>query len=1011
MFVVSFKRWSSVVIFLSALVGNAFASFHLADSNTAVTMIVFIDTGSHPTLNGSAIHSGDEIGVFDSLGNCYGMTSWPAGPDTSITVWGYNGNTGNPGMQPGATMFFKVWDTTRGQMPASVTYYPVGGQPAGWPRASATSQFTYQGISDPMSITGLSAPIAPALSSPASGSTNIATSLALSWTASSEATSYAIQVSTVSTFVSTVSSQTGITGTSGAVSGLGNNTTYYWRANATNFAGTSTWSGAWSFTTVIAAPAAPTLVSPANGAANETLSPTLSWGVVTNAASYGVQVSTVTTFASMISNQSGLAAASAAVSGLSNGITYYWRANATNAGGTSVWSSLWSFTTIVATPEVPTLTSPANGATSQATSLALSWGAVTGAASYGMQVSTVTTFASMVSNQSGLAAASAAVSGLSNSVTYYWRANATNAGGTSAWSGAWSFTTVIAAPSAPVPVSPASGAANQATALTLTWGTVANAASYDVQASTVATFASMVSNQSGLVAASAAMSGLSNSTTYYWRVNATNAGGTSAWSSAWSFTTIVAVPGAPTLSSPVTGASGQSTSPALSWGAVTGAASYSIHVSTIATFASTVSNQAGITAITASVSGLSNSTTYYWQVNATNVAGTSAWSGAWSFTTVIAAPSAPVPASPASGSTNQATALTLTWGTVTNAASYDVQVSTVATFASMVSNQSGLVAASAAMSGLSNSITYYWRVNATNAGGTSTWSSAWSFTTIVAVPGAPTLSSPPNGASNQPVNLTLGWSTVSGASTYEFQLSTVSNFSSNVLIGQALIPTSIAASGLINATSYYWRAAATNGGGTGAWSTVWSFTTVPAVPAAPTPTSPANGAAFAPNATVTLSWGLITGATTYTVQVSTGSTFATFVLNQSGATSSAEVVNSSGPVHYWRVNAGNAGGTSAWSAIQSFTTTTAVLPTVGNEVQSSIVNFAHGALSYSLKAQGQVEINIFDILGKKVLSLGYLQTAGSYRLPLNEMVLPSGRYLLRFRAEGLSRDLAITITR
>ena len=473
----------------------------------------------------------------------------------------------------------------------------------------------------------------------------------------------------------------------------------------------------------------------------------------------------------------------------------------------------------------------------------------------------------------------------------------------------------------------------------------------------------------------------------------------------------LSAPTAPALSSPASGAANQATALTLTWGTVRNAAFYDVQVSTVATFASMVSNQNGLAVSFAGVSGLSNNVTYYWRANATNAGGTSAWSSAWSFTTVIAAPSAPTLTSPESGAANQATALTLTWGTVTTAASYDVQVSTISTFASMVSNQSGLATASAAMSGLSNSITYYWRVNATNAGGTSAWSGAWSFTTIVAAPAAPTLASPTNGASNQPVNLILGWSTVSGASTYEFQLSTVSNFSSNVLIGQALIPTSIAASGLINATSYYWRAAATNGGGTGAWSSVWSFTTVPAVPAAPTPTSPVNGAAFAPNATVTLSWGLITGATTYTVQVSTGSTFATFVLNQSGATSSAEVVNSSGPVHYWRVNAGNAGGTSAWSAIQSFTTTTAVLPAVGNEVQSSIVNFAHGALSYSLKAQAQVEINIFDILGKKVLSLGYLQTAGSYRLPLNESVLPSGGYLLRFRAGGLSRDLAITITR
>jgi hypothetical protein len=92
----------------------------------------------------------------------------------------------------------------------------------------------------------------------------------------------------------------------------------------------------------------------------------------------------------------------------------------------------------------PVLESPTNGASGQATSLTLSWESVDDAASYRVQVSTVSTFVSTVSSQTGVTGLAAWVSGLANSATYYWKVSAANAGGTSAWSIAWNFTTVSA---------------------------------------------------------------------------------------------------------------------------------------------------------------------------------------------------------------------------------------------------------------------------------------------------------------------------------------------------------------------------------------------------------------------------------------------------------------------------------------------------------------------------------------------------------------------------------------
>jgi hypothetical protein len=91
---------------------------------------------------------------------------------------------------------------------------------------------------------------APALLSPANGATDVPTNPMFSWNVSAEATSYRLQISTSSSFSTTVFDQSGITGTSQLVTGLSNNTSYYWRVNATNSGGTSEWSSVWNFTTI-----------------------------------------------------------------------------------------------------------------------------------------------------------------------------------------------------------------------------------------------------------------------------------------------------------------------------------------------------------------------------------------------------------------------------------------------------------------------------------------------------------------------------------------------------------------------------------------------------------------------------------------------------------------------------------------------------------------------------------------------------------------------------------------
>jgi hypothetical protein len=771
-------------------------------------------------------------------------------------------------------------------------------------------------------------PSTPTLSLPANNAGGVSLSLTLSWNSVSNASTYAIRVSTSTSFTTTVTSQTGVAGLSASVSGLAGGTTYYWEANATNGNGASSWSNIWSFTTVISTPGAPTLALPSNNAVNQSTSPTLSWSTVAGAATYNVLVSTSTSFTTTVTSQTGAAGLSASVSGLANSTPYYWEVSATNAGGTSAWSSVWSFTTVISTPGAPTLAAPTNNAVNQSTSLTLSWGTIAGATSYNVLVSTSTSFATTVTSQTSLTTLSATVSGLANNTPYYWEVNATNVDGTGAWSSIWSFTTIIALPGAPVLASPSNNVTNQLTAVTLNWSTATGATSYNVLVSTSASFTTTVSSQSGVAGLSASVSGLANSTPYYWEVSATNAGGTSAWSSVWSFTTIIATPVAPYLALPLNNAVNQSTSPTLSWSTVAGATSYNVLVSTSTSFATTVSSQTGLTALSATVSGLANSTPYYWEVNATNADGAGAWSSIWSFTTIVATSGAPTLVSPTDSATSQATSPTLSWSTVTGGTSYNILVSSVSNFGSTVSSQTGLTTLSATVSGLANATLYYWEVSATNAGGTGSWSSVWSFTTVVSAPGAPALSSPTSGP--QPISgLTLSWASNSAGgpvTSYQLQVTTDASFTTTVYNWSNVSTISQVLPALIGGISYYWEVGATGPGGGPVWAGPWTFTTVVA---APPLASPTNGSA-GQSPTLSLSWGSVNGAVSYGVQVSTDIAFGSTVFGQSGLTalSSGAVIGlSGGTTYYWEVNAVNASGTGAWSVAWSFTTSvTQVIP-------------------------------------------------------------------------------------
>jgi hypothetical protein len=196
----------------------------------------------------------------------------------------------------------------------------------------------------------------------------------------------------------------------------------------------------------------------------------------------------------------------------------------------------------------------------------------------------------------------------------------------------------------PPPTAPTAPSATAATnidhaSFTANWSSATGASGYRLDVSTSSSFTSYISGYQNLDVGditSRSVSGLTANTTYYYRVRAYNASGTSDNSSTISATTLSNAPSAPTLASPSNSEAIPFTSTTLSWNASAGATSYAVQVSTSASFSSSIIDTS-TTAVYWVLGDLDYGTTYYWRVKAANEESASSWSATWSFST----PSAP----------------------------------------------------------------------------------------------------------------------------------------------------------------------------------------------------------------------------------------------------------------------------------------------------------------------------------------------------------------------------------
>lgn len=185
----------------------------------------------------------------------------------------------------------------------------------------------------------------------------------------------------------------------------------------------------------------------------------------------------------------------------------------------------------------PTLIAPENNATEIAALTTFEWSEVADAVSYTLEISRSTAFIAVNTiTQEVTGNNYTLLSELKKGITYYWHVKTRTASHESEWSEVWHFTTKEAMP-APTLIAPANTSTNISITPIFEWESISEAAKYNIEVSTEATFNTTVINEEVTSNTYTAMLLLGTETTYYWRVNAMNDNETSDWSETWSFTT------------------------------------------------------------------------------------------------------------------------------------------------------------------------------------------------------------------------------------------------------------------------------------------------------------------------------------------------------------------------------------------------------------------------------------------------------------------------------------------
>jgi len=199
--------------------------------------------------------------------------------------------------------------------------------------------------SDMSNIVQITAPQVPVQVSPANNVVNQRDTTTLKWQYAEGAGSYTLQVATDSTFATGLLYNNTLADTSVVITKMLGQTKYFWRVKATNIAGASAYSQVFSFVTGF--PVIPVLVSPAHASTNLDLTVPVKWKKEPTASTYRLQIAKSQTFNNLtiLADINNLTDTSYTFNTLIQNTTYFWRVDALNQYGASMWPTAFGFKT------------------------------------------------------------------------------------------------------------------------------------------------------------------------------------------------------------------------------------------------------------------------------------------------------------------------------------------------------------------------------------------------------------------------------------------------------------------------------------------------------------------------------------------------------------------------------------------------------------------------------------------------------------------------------------------